>query len=370
MHQAQLEIQFIAIIVAACCALPGVFLVLRKMAMMSDAISHAILPGIVLAFFATQDLNHPLLILAAATTGLLTVALVEGIRHTRLIAEDAAIGIVFPALFSLGVILIAQFAGDVHLDTDAVLLGELAFAPFDRFVIGGTDLGPRSLWIMTGILIANMIFIGLLYKELKIATFDAGLAASLGFTPVILHYCLMGMVSITAVGAFDAVGSILVVALMVGPAASAYLITDRLSHLIGLSVLIGILSALSGYWVAHLLDVSIAGSMASMVGVAFVCTLLLAPQRGILAVLYTQRVQKLFFASKMLTIHLANHEGTADEERESSVDHLEDHLTWSPAFANRVITFSTQKGYVHNEGNRLSLTERGRELANEAIVHD
>ena len=370
MHQAQIEIQLIAIVVAACCALPGVFLVLRKMAMMSDAISHAILPGIVLAFFATQDLNHPLLILAAACTGLLTVALVEGIRHTRLIAEDAAIGIVFPALFSLGVILIAQFAGDVHLDTDAVLLGELAFAPFDRFVVGGSDLGPRSLWVMSAILVANLAFIGFLYKELKLATFDAGLAATLGFAPAILHYSLMGMVSITAVGAFDAVGSILVVALMVGPAASAYLITDRLSHLIGLSVSIGIASALSGYWVAHLFDVSIAGSMASMVGVAFICTLFLAPHRGILSVLYTQRMQKLFFASKMLTIHLANHEGTPEEATESSVDHLEDHLTWSHTFANRVIAFAAQKGYIRKQEQNLVLTEQGRELANEAIVHD
>lgn len=370
MHQAQIEIQLIAIVVAACCAIPGVFLVLRKMAMMSDAISHAILPGIVLAFFATQDLNHPLLILAAASTGLLTVALVEGIRHTRLIAEDAAIGIVFPALFSIGVILIAQFAGDVHLDTDAVLLGELAFAPFDRFVVGNLDLGPRSLWVMSAILVANIAFIGFLYKELKLATFDAGLAATLGFAPAILHYSLMGMVSVTAVGAFDAVGSILVVAFMVGPASSAYLITDRLSHLIGLSVSIGIASALSGYWVAHLFDVSIAGSMASMVGVAFICTLFLAPHRGILPVIYSQRVQKLFFASKMLTIHLANHEGTPEEARESSVEHLEDHLAWSHTFANRVISFAAQKGYIRKEKQNLILMEQGRELANEAIVHD
>lgn len=370
MHQAQIEIQLIAIVVAACCALPGVFLVLRKMAMMSDAISHAILPGIVLAFFATSDLNHPLLILAAASTGLLTVALVEGIRHTRLIAEDAAIGIVFPALFSVGVILIAQFAGDVHLDTDAVLLGELAFAPFDRMIIGGADLGPRSLWIMSGILVANILFIGFLYKELKLATFDAGLAASLGFAPAVLHYGLMGMVSITAVGAFDAVGSILVVALMVGPAASAYMITDRLSRLIGLSVIIGVASALSGYWVAHLFDVSIAGAMASMIGIAFVSTLFFAPKRGIVSVLYSQRIQKLFFASKMLTIHLANHEGTPEEATECSAEHLEDHLTWNSAFANRVIAFSMQKGYILNQQSLLALTDKGRELANEAIVHD
>ena len=368
MLQPQIEIQIIAVVVAACCALPGVFLILRKMAMMSDAISHAILPGIVLAFFATQDLNHPLLIVAAALTGLLTVALVEVIRNTRLIAEDAAIGIVFPALFSMGVILIAQYAGDVHLDTDAVLLGELAFAPFDRFSIGQYDLGPRSLWVMSAILLVNLTFIGFFYKELKLATFDAGLAATLGFTPVFLHYGLMGLVSITAVGAFDAVGSILVVALMVGPAASAYMITDRLSHMIALSVGIGVLSAVSGYWLAHAFDVSIAGSMATMVGVYFLTALLAAPGRGIIAVLYRQRIQRLTFAAKMLTIHLANHEGMPDEHIESRVDHLEDHLNWHSSLASKVISFSLQRGYIHRQGELLSLTPKGRLLANKALI--
>ena len=127
----------------------------------------------------------------------------------------------------------------MHLDTDAVLLGELAFAPFDRVVVVGMDIGPRALYLMGGILVLNLLFIAVFYKELKLATFDAGLAAALGFVPVVIHYGLMGLVSITAVGAFDAVGSILVVALMIAPPATAYLLTDRLSRLIGLSVLIG-----------------------------------------------------------------------------------------------------------------------------------
>ena len=137
MTSAQLEIQLIAALVAVACAIPGTFLVLRKMAMISDAISHAILPGIVLGFFITQDLNSPLLILLAAVTGVITVMLVEFIQKTGLVKEDTAIGLVFPALFSIGVILIAKNANDVHLDIDAVLLGELAFAPFDRLSVGG-----------------------------------------------------------------------------------------------------------------------------------------------------------------------------------------------------------------------------------------
>ena len=277
-----LEIQIIAALVAMACSLPGVFLILRKMVMMSDAIGHAILPGIVVAFLLTGTLNSPWLILGAALSGMATVALVEMVRNTGLLKEDAAIGIVFPALFSIGVVLIAQFAGDVHLDVDAVLLGELAFAPFDRVVLFGKDI-PKALVVMGMILVINAVFIALFYKELKISTFDAALAGSLGFAPAVLHYLLMGLVSITAVGAFDAVGSILVVALMVAPPAAAYLLTHRLGLMLLWSVLLGCVSAIGGYWIARVLDASIAGSMATAAGLVFTLVLLVAPQRGLLS---------------------------------------------------------------------------------------
>ncbi|MCP4685104.1 MAG: metal ABC transporter permease, partial [bacterium] len=198
MTTAQIEIQLIAAVVAAACALPGVFLVLRRMALLSDAISHAILLGIVLAFFVVEDLASPILIAAAATTGLFTVLLVELLNRTRLVREDASIGLVFPVLFSIGVILISRYAGDVHLDTDAVLLGELAFAPFNRFELGGVDLGPIALWLMGGVLAFNVAVIVMFFKEFKLVSFDTGLASALGFSPMIIHYLLMTQVSITA----------------------------------------------------------------------------------------------------------------------------------------------------------------------------
>ena len=163
----ELEILAIAVVTAVAAALPGTYLVLRRTAMVSDAISHAILPGIVVAFFLTRDLNSPLLLLAAALTGVLTVVLIEALIRTRLVPEDASIGIVFPALFSIGVILISRGASDVHLDTDAVLLGELAFAPFHRLTVGGADLGPAALWSMGAILVVNAVLILLAWKELK-----------------------------------------------------------------------------------------------------------------------------------------------------------------------------------------------------------
>ena len=368
MIQAQVEIQMIAVVVAASCAIPGVFLVLRQMAMMSDAISHAILPGIVVGFFLTSDLGSPLLIAGAALTGVLTVALVELISSTRLIKEDAAIGIVFPALFSVGVILIARFAGDVHLDIDAVLLGELAFAPFDRLVVAGRDIGPRSLYLMGVILLVNVAFVTAFFKELKLSTFDAGLAAALGFLPGLLHYLLMGLVSVTAVGAFDAVGSILVVALMVGPPSAAYLLTERLSRMIVLSALIGSVCAVAGYWMAHVLDASIGGSMATMVGVAFALVWFLAPDRGYVARKRREVRQRWSFATKMLTVHLLSHEGMPDAESECREDHLTDHLRWEPGFAEQAVRTALGRELVLRNGPLLELTELGRRHAAKAVV--
>lgn len=368
MSNAQIEIQLIGAVVAAACALPGVFLMLRRTAMMSDAISHAILLGIVVAFFVTEDLSSPFLILGAALTGLLTVILVEILHKSKLVKEDAAIGLVFPALFSIGVILIARYAGAIHLDTDAVLLGELAFAPFNRLELFGSDLGPKSLYVMGGILIINILYIILFYKELKITTFDTGMAMSLGFAPWILHYSLMSLVSVTAVGAFDSVGSILVVALMITPPAASYMLTEKLSVMLVLSVIIGIVSAIAGYWVAHLFDVSIAGSMASMAGLIFLVVYIFSPSRGILVLIRRRINQKWEFALSMLVIHLAQHENKPESVEECRADHLTDHIRWHHSFAERVVSLADNRQLIINDNGYLKLTNAGRQLANRRIV--
>jgi manganese/zinc/iron transport system permease protein len=363
MSSAQLEIQLIASLVAIACAIPGTFLVLRKMAMISDAISHAILPGIVVGFFITQDLNSPVLILLAALTGIITVVLVEYIQKTGLVKEDTAIGLVFPALFSIGVILIAKNANDVHLDVDAVLLGELAFAPFDRLIIGGTDIGPKSLWIIGTILLITITLLILFFKELKISTFDKGLAASLGFSPAVIHYGLMSVSSITTVGAFDAVGAILVVALMIAPAAAAYLLTTDLKKMLILSIGFGIFSAILGYWVAHWLDASIAGSITTVLGVVFLLVYLFAPTKGIIAVMYRERQQRTEVSLLTFLLHLKNHE----EEAERHVKHLNEHINWQKVRSKNVLDLAQKNNMIHIENKIVSLTKKGDEFTSKAI---
>ena len=285
----QFEIQLIAILISVGCALPGAFLVLNKMSMMADSITHTILLGIVIGFFITQDLSSPVLIIGAALTGVATVWLTELLKGSRLLSGDSSIGIVFPFLFSIAVILISRYAGSVHLDTDSVLLGELAFAPFDRLLINGIDIGAKGIYIALSLLAVNIAFIALFFKELKLMSFDPVLGAILGFSPLILRYALMTVVSLTAVGAFQAVGSVLVIAFMIGPPATAYLLTDDLKKMLFLSGFIGTLGSILGYTGARVLDVSIAGTIAVAIGILFGLAFIFAPKRGMLSILSHRR---------------------------------------------------------------------------------
>ena len=363
MNSAQIEIQLIASLVAIACAIPGTFLVLRKMAMISDAISHSILPGIVIGFFITHDLNSPLLIVLAAVTGIITVVLVEYIQKTGLVKEDTAIGLVFPALFSFGVLLIAKNANDMHLDIDAVLVGEIALAPFDRLMISNVDLGPKSLWVVGAILLITAGLLFAFFKELKVSTFDAGLAASLGFSPVIMHYGLMSVASVTTVGAFDAVGAILVVALMIAPAATAYLLTKDLKKMLWLSIGFGVLSAITGYWLAHWIDGSIGGSITTMLGLIFLIVYLFAPSKGIIAVTLRERQQRKEVSLLTFLLHIQNHY----EESERHINHLQEHINWRKVRANTVLDLAEKNNLIEIQNNVVSLTDKGRQFTQLAL---
>ena len=265
---AGLTIQLIAILISVACALLGVFLVLRSMSMLTDAISHTVLLGIVLSFFITHKLDSPLLIVGATLTGLLTVYFVEVLSDSKLVKEDAAIGIVLSILFSIAVILISKYTANIHLDIDAVLLGEIAFAPFHTTEIFGFKI-TTGLVNGFAILIVNLLFITIFFKEIKISIFDKALALTLGLLPEIFHYLLMTLVSVTSVVSFDIVGATLMISFMVGPATTAYMISKNLKTMLVYSSLIGVISSIIGYHLAVFLDVSISGSIAVVIGVIF-----------------------------------------------------------------------------------------------------
>lgn len=268
-------------LVAVSCGLLGCYLILRKMAMVGDAISHAVLPGIFIAYWFAGKSTVPVLI-GAASFGVLCTLLIEILHKRAKVQADAAIGIVFTFLFAIGVIFISAYAGQVELDQECVLYGEIAYVPLDVWITAsGTNLGPEAVWLLGGVLILIIAGIVIGYKGLLLTTFDPAYAAAIGISTTFWHYALMSAVSLTTVVAFESVGAILVVAFLIGPAATAYLLTNRLKVMLVLSAIIGILTAISGYYIAAAIDGSIAGAMAMMVGVYFVLALLFSPQNGV-----------------------------------------------------------------------------------------
>ena len=269
------QLFLIASLVSLACSLPGNFLVLRGTALMSDAISHSVLLGIVLMFFITHDIHSPWMFLGATIVGLLTITAAELLIKTKRVFLDTTIGLIFPLFFSIAVILINYYAHTVHMDTDAVFLGELAFAPFQTCSFLGIDIGPTSLWVMLGILLINILFIKICYKELVISTFDVNQAEILGYKPHLINYLLMTLTSITIIGSFNTAGSILVIAFMIIPPATAFLITDHITRMIAISSLFALLSTIIGCYLAHLINVSITGAIATTSGLLFFIVLFL-----------------------------------------------------------------------------------------------
>jgi manganese/zinc/iron transport system permease protein len=269
-------------LVAITCAMIGCFLVLRKMAMLADAISHTVLLGIVGGFLITRSLEGPSLLIGAVVVGLLTALLVQ-VLSGKGVQADAAIGVVFTSLFAVGVILLSVFAGNIHLDVDHALMGEITFIPWDTLEWNGMELGPKAVWLLSFVFLVNLLIIVLFYKEFKISSFDPEMAVAIGIPVLFIHYLQMGMLSITTVASFDSVGAILVVAMLIVPASTAYLLTDKLLNMLFISAGIGVVSAISGYYMATLLNVSIAGAMATSTGILFGFTFLFSPKHGLLA---------------------------------------------------------------------------------------
>lgn len=448
-------------LVAISGALLGTFLFLRQMSLTTDAISHTILLGIVVAFLVMvlvfglePDLSSPWLIIGAAMAGVATVVLTETLQRTGIVKADAALGLAFPFLFAIAIILVSRFTGDIHLDADSVVVGEIGVAwantdsvclencdsvvvtedspqaeivrrcvnctteninprsdravfeelcgncgthsAAEAYALGLTETPPalaflpKALAVMGVITLINVLFVTVFYKELKLATFDAALARALGFRPGVLHYALMVLVSVTAVGAFDAVGAVLVVAFFIIPPATAYLLTRRLSVLLLLAPLFGALAAYTGYDLARgsflgIIDinavlrwldgvvglggyttwnVSISASMVLMMFAFLVLAWVFSPQSGLVAGLIQRRRQANRFSHYVVLGHIANHSGQDDADVELAVPTLHEHFHWSPMHMRLVLAQLRAMQLVTVDGDQVALTPRGeRSLA-------
>lgn len=407
------DVLALLVVVSGTCALLGSWLVLRRMAMMADAIAHAILFGIAVvlvvwsAIGGRPDLGSPVFILGAALSGVLTVALVEALLGTGRVRSDAAIGLVFSLLFAVAVLTIGLRFRDAHVDEHVVLAGGVevtvlrqvivddvvvppALAFLARAVVPAASLslepgrgvapdasttlepgrgmvirrwrvGPRALYTMLVALALSLLFVAALRKELALTTFDPALAAALGFAPVVLNYALMGLVSVTAVAAFEAVGSIIVIALFLAPPAAAFLLTEDVVAMQIWAVVLGLLSAWLGFLLGLRLDANFGGSAATVSGIVFAACFLGAPRQGVIAVWWRRRRQTAMFDIDLLLVHVANHQDTPWAVRETARDALGHHLRWAEARVARVLAAAEHDDLatVDTDG-RVRLTVVGR----------
>lgn len=451
--------------IALSSAVLGSFLLLRGLALTTDAISHTVLLGIIVAFLVMvgllgmeADLSSPLLILGAAGSGVLTVVLTEMIERSGLVKEDAALGLAFPFLFAVAILLIARFADNVHLDQDSVMVGEIGvasanannycFANCDPITITPEDSRakiirecvncasegisprnpnavfeeicencgtytagqivaqasrgnplvapeenpqlvfiPKSFGVMGILTLITLLFVIVVYKELKLATFDSALAKALGFRPAVLHYLLMVLVSLVAVGAFDAVGSILVVAFFIIPPATAYLLTNRLWVMLTFSPFIGVVSVFTGYefakgnflWLVDMSavmrwlnstfgmslnptwDSSISASIVLMMFFFLLMSWLFSPKFGVVALMIQRRVQQRQFAEQVVLGHIYHHRHTEIEATELCADTLHEHFRWSKRRMAWCIARLRTFHYITLQAGQVALTERGEQ---------
>ncbi len=281
---------------AVAAALLGNFLVLRRMSMLGDAISHAVLPGLAAAFFLSASRSSWPMFAGAVVVGILTALFTEWIRGIGKVDEGASMGVVFTSLFALGLVLIVQAADHVDLDPGCVLFGAIELTPLDTLSIGGQEI-PRAVVMLTIVAAIDACFVILFFKELKISSFDPTLATTIGFNARLMHYLLMVLVAVTAVASFETVGNILVVAMFVVPPAAAYMLTDRLPRMIALSVILAVASAVLGHigaltvpaWFGYQ-STNTAGMMAVAAGALLMLAVAFGPRHGIIVKLFRRVV--------------------------------------------------------------------------------
>lgn len=354
-----IESLYILMITAAACSVLGVFLVLRGLSMVSDAISHSVLLGIVLAFFVVKDIDSVWLLIGAAIFGVLTTLAIELLIKSRRVSEDSAVGLVFPLFFSIAVILITKYARNVHLDTEIVLTGEVILAPFNRVDFFGFSL-PRAMVQMGIVFCINMIFIVLSFTRMKLSTFDPVFATVAGVGSVLLYYVFMGLVSLTAVAAFESVGAILAISFFIAPAASAYLLTKDLKTTLALAIGYAIINSYLGYVFAIKHNLSMSGMCAAVSGITFFITVVLC-KGGLVSKAIERIKSKYRFNTELLLLHIGTHKKDSNMLGELGFESIRKHVNWSEAKLKYHIKALIDKGYVYKASERgvYLLTESG-----------
>ena len=359
------------ILCAVAASLPGNFLLLRRMSLLGDAISHAILPGLAVAFFISESRSSVPMFAGAVVVGVLTALFTEWIRNFGDVDEGASMGVVFTTLFALGLVMIVQAADHVDLDPGCVLYGAIEMTPLDTVSTIGGEV-PRVILVLGAVTLANALLIVVFFKELKLSAFDPSLSVSVGVSARLMHYLLMVIVAVTAVASFETAGNILVVAMFVVPPATACLLTERLSRMIVLSALIGAVSAVLGHVSAITVpgwfgfgSTSTSGMMALCAGLLFLIASLFAP-RGVLV----QAIRRQKLAMRILSEDLIALLYRMDEKQRgctATIAQLYTPLLSGRRLSSFLMQRHQQHGHVISAAAGYQLTESGRRLGAELV---
>jgi manganese/zinc/iron transport system permease protein len=357
---------------AGAAALVGNFLVLRKMSMLGDAVSHAVLPGLAAAFLVSGSRSSLPMFVGAVCAGVLTALFTEWIRGFGKVDEGASMGVVFTSLFALGLIAIVQAADHVDLDPGCVLYGAIELTPLDQWSMGGWDV-PRVVVVLSIVLMINLLFVLLFFKELKISSFDPALATATGLSAGLMHYLLMILVAVTAVASFETVGNILVVAMFIVPPAAAYMLTDRLSIMILLSVVLAVLSAVMGHLAALVVPVwfgyhstTTAGMIAATSGILFLLAALFAPRHGAVVKLLRQWILSGRILSEDITALLYRIEERSARAMPTRQT-LQETLMSGFVSTKCALLALAWRGLIRQEGGHYQLTELGRHRSRDLV---
>lgn len=349
-----------AVIVAAtcnvACALVGCFLVLRRLSLMGDALSHAVLPGLVIALLLSQSSGPVAMLVGALAAGLATTFLTRLTQQHGGLAADASLGVVYTSMFALGVVLVKRHLGDIHFDVACVYEGSLLQVAMDTVTLGGGEV-PRALLVAAPVLVVIVALLALLWKEWKVAAFDPALAKTMGFAPDALHYLLMLLVSITVMTSFESIGSILVIAMLIAPAAAAQILVDRLVWMLLVSAALAVAATVLGYAIADLADVSPAGCIAVAAGGLYVGAALLGPQHGILVRLaqHAQLAIRVRREDLLARLYRDQEQGTP-----AAMPLAEAHgLAGDGWFGRRAVATLLARQEAHMTPAGLQLTDRG-----------
>jgi len=270
-------------LVSATCGWIGVLLIIRKLALVGDAISHSVLPGIVIVAVLFDSLTGPLVMIGAMLAGFVTTLLIEWVHKSSRIKPDAAIGIIFVSMFALGVVMISQIKGNVHLDADCVLFGEIS-----RVLLPGENLIPPQIMQSLVVLVITLLLTVLFYKEIVISSFDPALATAVGIRATWVHYLTMAWLAVVVVSAFESVGSVIVVAMLIIPGAFALLLTEKLWKALIISLAHAAISSVLGYHVALFIDSNAPATVVTIGLGLFFLAWFFSPQQGLLSVWMAQ----------------------------------------------------------------------------------